>query len=59
MKRVQAVETVMAVIDADAHVIENEATYFMLELAASPQLVQTRPGDPKRRLLAHRRQAFP
>jgi len=38
----------MAVIDADAHVIENEATWdFMLESERrfKPQLVQTRPGD--------------
>ncbi len=39
----------MAVIDADAHVIENEATWdFMLESERrfKPQLMQTRPGDP-------------
>lgn len=39
----------MAVIDADAHVIENESTWdFMLESERrfKPQLVQTRPGDP-------------
>ena len=38
----------MAVIDADAHVIENEATWdFMLESEQrfKPQMVQTRPGD--------------
>ena len=38
----------MAVIDADAHVIENESTWdFMLESERrfKPRLVQTRPGD--------------